>query len=111
MRIQNGRVGTLEQSRIEYDARAAASSIRVKTVSENDLKQESVIGGLLSDVEAIKTNQVDAAKEREATALLVKDVHTTVVGVIKNPKVVFVGKLIFTTAVAYAGLKGIKVLP
>jgi hypothetical protein len=102
----------------EVNARLSANSERVRGESSVNLKQDAVISTLVTDVAAVKEAQATAATERAETAAAVKEIRDTVVTTasglakfFKHPKVVFVGKAVFTLAAAYMAAKGIKVLP
>ncbi len=95
--IVKERVRIVERRLDDHDTRASTNSTRVKAASEVDLQQDAAISQLTVDVAEVKSK--------------VSAIHTAVVGTLRNPKVVFVGKVIFAAAVAYSGLHGLKVLP
>ncbi|HVG83521.1 MAG TPA: hypothetical protein VM820_03350 [Vicinamibacterales bacterium] len=112
------RVVVLERAKLESDERASKNSHRVQLTSENDMAQDAKIAtlftdvaGLKTDMAAVKENQVTAAQERAETAAMVKEIKDSVTGFFKNPKVKFVGQLLFVLATGYAAARGIKVLP
>lgn len=97
-------VRALQKWRVEQDERASRNSGGTRQLSENDSKQDAVIATLVTTVAGLVTT----VTELKGT---ITEVHKTVVGVINNPKVRFVGKVLFAAAVAYSGLHGLKVLP
>lgn len=50
----NGRVGLLESRMVAVEDRQNVGSLRVRTTSENDLRQDATIGLIKSDVAAVK---------------------------------------------------------
>ncbi len=69
------RVDGIEAWKADTTTRLESSSLRVKSTSENDLKQDAAIGVLVADVAAVKQSvarineaQATAAEERASTA-------------------------------------------
>lgn len=111
MQDLGGHIGRLDERVSKLEGRTDTASVRVRAESDVNLKQDSVIATLLTRLDVVEANQETAAKERAETAAKVAAIHDSVVGVIKNPKVKFVGRVLFGIAMAYAAAKGIKVLP
>lgn len=100
-------------------------SIKVQRISEHDADQDGKIADALMKASAFSAEVVGLKKDMAETkgqmtslratldevVAKVDTVHSTVVGVFRNPKVIFVGKVIFFAAVAYSGLHGLKVVP
>jgi predicted RNase H-like nuclease (RuvC/YqgF family) len=100
----NKRITTLEVRFDEADRRADQSSVRAKSVTENDSKQDAAIATLVTDVASLKTEVGELKKT-------LGEVKSLVTGFFEDPRVRFVGKLIFVLATGYAAARGIKVLP
>lgn len=112
------RIAISEAKLREIDERTSRHSTRVRGTSENDMKQDSAIASIVTelatvkaDVGAVKTNQEKAAEERADTAKMMTEVRDAVVGVVTNKKLIFVGKVLFGIAVAYSAAHGIGVVP
>lgn len=83
-------------------AELAGQVIAVKALNEEQSKE----------IVTIKEQLVTAAQERASTAEDVKAIKDAVVGVVTNPKVRLVGKVIFGFAMTYAVARGyLKELP
>lgn len=109
--ILRDRVVVIERWKLDVEDRQAKHSGGLTRESQVNEEQNAVIAKVLNRIEAIEANQETAAKERADTAAKVDAIYDSVVGVIKNPKVKFVGRVLFGIAMAYAAAKGIKVLP
>jgi hypothetical protein len=104
-RVANDRLSRLETWRDnEVNSRLNTNSERAKSVTENDAKQDAAIGTLVADVATLKTDVAELKKT-------LGDVKKLVTGFFEDPRVRFVGKLIFVLATGYAAARGIKVLP
>lgn len=75
------------------------------THSEGDIAE---LAGQVIAVKAINEAQNRKLEDLEGKVDLI---HKAVTGFFENPKVRFVGKVVFGLAMAYAAAKGIKVLP
>ncbi len=102
--VLKGRVGNLEESRRADESRAALHSIKVKSISQSDLSQDAELA-----------KEKSAREELAARVAIIEsnvgDIHQAVVGFFQNPKVRFVGRLLWGAALLYAAGKGLKVLP
>jgi len=94
-----------------HEVRLNSGSIRARTESDVNLKQDSALSSLITRMDGVEANQRAAAEERAETAKYVKEVRDTIIGVATNKRVLFVGKVLFALAVAYSGLHGLQVLP
>lgn len=110
---------TSQEERVNaFDARASLNSIKVRSVSESDVAQEAKIADVMVWREKVETrfDTVDTklgglessqAKQTE----MITTVHSTVTGVINDPKVRAVAKVVWVLVMGYAAAKGLKVLP
>ncbi len=102
--IVKDRVVILEKWKVEADGRAERFSGGARQLSQTDSKHDAE----LADE---KVAREVLAGRVEAIESKVGDIHSTVVGVVKNPQVRAIARLLFTLAMGYAAAKGIKVLP
>lgn len=102
--VLKGRVGNLEESRRADESRAAIHSIKVKSITDSDATQDA-------ELSKERVAREELAARVGTIETKVDAIHTAVVGAINNPKVRFVGKVLFAAAVTYSGLHGLKVLP
>lgn len=91
------RVVGLEAKVDEHEGRLMRNSSGVARTSESDSRQDAAIAQVITRVDSIE-GKVDA-------------IHSAVVGVITNKKVVVVGRALFALAAAYMAGKGLHVLP
>lgn len=131
--------GEMEEWRAEVNVAISRNSSRVRGVSANDLSQEAKLGEFIAwrnnveaDLGATKSLATTAVQMAEAIAKktdaqsetiaaiesktdeqtkMIATIHSTVVGTINNPKVRFVGKVLFGLAVLYSAAHGLKVVP
>lgn len=109
--VLTGRVTLVERRLDHAEERGSKHSVGLARGSQTDEQHSAAIASVISRLNAVESNQASAAKERAETAAKVAAIHDSVVGVIRHPKVIFVGKTLFAMAMAYAAAKGIKVLP
>ena len=86
------RVGSLEE-------RTSRNSERVQGESKTNMQQEAAIAHVVTRVDAIET-------KANAIETKVDAIHSAVKGVVDNPKVRLVGKVIFVIAATYAAARG-----
>ena len=116
LEVVKGRVGNLEDARRLDEARVNAHSARVKGTSENDLRQDSAIAHVIVRLDTVEANQTKAAEERAQTAAKVDEtaanvvaIKDTVMGVVKDPRVIRFAGVVYKLAIAYAVGKGLHV--
>lgn len=125
LKTLNSEVEDLKQENREFrefkgqvSERLKHNSERARGASEVDSKHDSNFATVferLDKQDATLASQnvaiAENTKTTEETAANVVAVKDAVVGVVKNPKVRFVGRVLFGLAMLYAAGKGIKVLP
>ncbi len=112
------RIGRMERELDEVKDRQTNTSIRIREPSQHDLEAQAALAEAKIALIAEKEAREALAKEVAETKVMLAEnnentaaIKGALVGVIKNPKVIFVGKVIFALAAMYSAAKGIKVLP
>lgn len=108
VRSVEARMGGVESRVAELEQRQDKSSIRAQEPSQHDLAAQTAIA---EEKRAREERDEQLAKDLAEVKAKVAAIYDTVVGVVTNKKVIFVGKVVFALAVAYSGLHGLKVLP
>jgi hypothetical protein len=107
-------VRELQRWKIHSDERQEKHSGGVRGLSENDAGHDAAIAHIITELGATKLISQDAhdkavsieTKMDQQTAIL-----TRLDGIVKDPKVRFVGKVLWGAAMMYAAARGLKVLP
>lgn len=103
--------GEMDAWREEVDGRLRAGSIRAKEPSQHDVEIRAELSEERKAREALALKVADIETKTDEQTKALARIESAVTGFFKNPKVIFVGKVIFALAVAYSGAKGLKVLP
>jgi hypothetical protein len=105
------RMTTLETRVGNIEERQNTGSLRVKQESQTNLNQDAAIAQIITEqAEAKKRDTATQAAVAQNTRIT-QEIRDVVVGVATNKKVIFVGKVLFGLAMAYAAAHGLKVLP
>lgn len=114
----NQRLGSIESWKEEVDDRLKSTSLRSRVTSDENLKQDSAIAHIITEVGATKAIAQDALDKAVTTqdmlaanTAMTAEMKAHVIGFFKSPKVIFVGKVAWGAAMAYAAAKGLRVLP
>lgn len=86
----------------------------LRRITNHDGELAELAGQVIAvkaDVATVKAINEAQSQKLEAVEGKVDAIHKAVVGVVTHPKFVFVGKVLFGAAMAYAAAKGFKVLP
>lgn len=113
--VLKGRVGNLEEARRVDDARATANSIKVRSVSENDLAQEATLADVLAwrakvsdEITGLKTLIVSNTQITAANAAMTARVEAAVTGWLNSPRGKILRGLLWAALVTWLATKGIK---
>ena len=97
LRLQNGRVTSLEESNARHSGGVDQLKSELKQNSKADQGQDAAIADIVVKVGAMEAQ--------------VQTVHKVVTGLAQNPTVLWAGRLFVLLLAGYAANKGIKVLP
>jgi hypothetical protein len=104
----HARLDEVDVWRLETDVRLKNNSSRAAKPSAADLKTEADLAQEIAERKARDEQlSADVAEIKSNVSVMVASVR----GVLSNPKVRSVGKVLWFVAMAYAAAKGIKVLP
>lgn len=114
MLVEDGKTSNMRMTKLElrldgYEQRAETNSLRVRQSSEVDLKHETAIGTIASDVTVVKGEIEEFRKELKVNSESTEVIKKAVTNVMSSPQVKALGWALWLALTAWLTTKGIKV--